>query len=159
MRSKDREGKVNKWIIDLNNFLPFYSDPGFRKQLQNGQHNLYSSMAFWIFDNAYGANFIHNISNRKCTEVQDLYFIEDMQAVFHEAEATRNNAEEGIPPLEEEHFVQLREIVDRGDLSFAPSPFLDTYEHTRTKEDLSLAVINKMKVIKKPRLLVIEIFL
>ena len=68
-----------------------------------------------------------------------------MEAVSVDSEAQRDKVEDDSAP-DDEKFVQLQQIVKRGDLSFAPSPMLNKYEHTITKEDLSLAIINKMKV-------------
>ena len=64
----DREGQKRNWILDLKDFLPFMSDPGFRDQLYGNEksytfatHNLYSSMAFWLFDSSFAAKFFHNL--------------------------------------------------------------------------------------------------
>ena len=51
-----------------------------------------------------------------------------------------------VPNIGLEETTVLEVIVDRGDLSWAPDPSIATYTHSKTGADLSLTVINKMKV-------------
>ena len=89
----DREGQIRKWILDLKDFLPFMSDTGFRDQLYGNEksdtfatHNLYSSMAFWLFDSSYAANFFHNLSNYTLSKAADVLFLSNLKSVFIDSE-------------------------------------------------------------------------
>ena len=149
----DREGQKRKWILDLKDFLPFMSDPGFRSQLYGKEnsdtfatHNLYSSMAFWLFDSSFAANFFHNLSNYTLSKAADVLFLSDLKSVFIDAEDDTNMAAGTVSNIGKEETTTLGLIVDRGDLSWAPDPSIATYTHSKTGADLSLMAINKMKV-------------
>ena len=129
------------------------SDPGFRDQLYGKEksgtfatHNLYSSMAFWLFDSSYAANFFHNLSNYTISKAADVLFLSDLKSVFIDSEVDTNMAAGKVPNIGLEETTVLEVIVDRGDLSWAPDPSIATYTHSKTGADLSLTVINKMKV-------------
>ena len=145
-----------KWILSVGDFLPFLSDPGFRSQLQENKsegtfasNHLYTSMAFWMLDNSMAANFIHNISNYPTKKVKEMFNIQELSDVFLDADAERNIAEpnekKGLS-LEERTTLSL--IFERGDLCWAPSPFISTFSHNVTGADLTLLILDKMKVIK-----------
>ena len=149
----DREGQKRKWILDLRDFLPFMSDPGFREQLCGNEtsdtfatHNLYSSMAFWLFDSSFAANFFHNLSNYTLSKAANVLFLSDLKSVFIDSEEDTNMAAGKVRNIGKEETTPLEVIVDRGDLSWAPDPSIASYTHTKTGADLSLMVINKMKV-------------
>ena len=129
------------------------SDPGFRDQLYGNEksdtfatHNLYSSMAFWLFDNSFAAIFFHNLSNYTLSKAADVLFLSDLKSVFIDSEEDTNMAAGKVPNIGKEETTPLHVIVDRGDLSWAPDPSIATYTHSKTGADLSLMVINKMKV-------------
>ena len=129
------------------------SDPGFRDQLCGNEtsdtfatHNLYSSMAFWLFDSSFAANFFHNLSNYTLSKAADVLFLTDLKSVFFDSEEDTNMVAGKVRNIGKEETTPLDVIVDRGDLSWAPDPSIASYTHTKTGADLSLMVINKMKV-------------
>ena len=129
------------------------SDPGFRDQLYGKEesdtfatHNLYSSMAFWLFDSSFAANFFHNLSNYTLKKAADVLFLADLKSVFLDSEEDTNMPAGKASHIGREEITTLAVIVDRGDLSWAPDPSIASYTHSKTGADLSLMVINKMKV-------------
>lgn len=133
-------------VLSLDMFLPFMSEPGFRQQLaKKDSLNIYASMAFWMFDPEYAAIFVHNISNKRITEVKKEYGIKNLDDTFVKMNFLPETAEapERYTP---ETYITLKTIFDRGDLSFAPDPSVCTYKHLSEDLDLNLAVINHMLV-------------
>ena len=103
------------------------SDPGFRDQLYGNEesdtfatHNLYSSMAFWLFDSSFAANFFHNLSNYTISKAADILFLADLKSVFIDSEEDTNMAAGKVPNIGKEETTILNVIVARGDLSGAP---------------------------------------
>ena len=143
-------GEETLWILNLEDFLPFYSDPGFREQtIQKDKINnrsIYSLMAFWLFDRSYASNFLHNISNRTVKDMVEMYDIQDPNEVFLKSDHRVNEPEEEINGPEGEDFVTLGDIVSRGDLCFAPDPMITEYKNKKTGANLNIAVINQMRV-------------
>ena len=122
------------------------SEPGFRQELKSVTSlNLYSSMAFWIFDPEYAAVFFHNISNKKVSEIKKDYAIDDINQHFVKSAHRIETAEE-MHRYSDETKITLKTIFDRGDLSFAPDPNIISYKHSTSGLDLNLAVINQMLV-------------
>ena len=129
------------------------SEPGFRSQLYGKEksdtfatHNLYSSMAFWLFDSSFAANFFHNLSNYTLSKAADVLFLSDLKSVFIDCEEDTNMAAGKVPNIGKEETTPLYVIFENGDLSWAPDPSIATYTHSKSGADLSLMVINKMKV-------------
>ena len=95
------------------------------------------------------ANFIHNLSNYSTKKVTEMFNIPELSDVFLDTDAEINIAEpnekKGLS-LEERTTLSL--IFEPGDLCWAPSPFISTFSHNVTGADLTLLVLDKMKVIK-----------
>ncbi len=148
VQAKNRDGRKKKWYLNIEQFLPFYSNPGFEKDKnRDTRMTLYSTMAFWFDDHSFAANFVHNMSNRKLSQVMEIYQLDEdeMQSFFLSSDYRRNYAEDASFQFPKKTFVTLKSIMERGDLSFAPTPNVQ-YKHKKTSVDLSLAVINRMKV-------------
>ena len=141
-------GVKSHWIISLEDFLPFVSEPTFR-HVNSFNINLYSNCVFWFLDNTYAQNFLFNFSNYAVEEVQAYLKNVAMSDIFKECIV----AHKVIVPLRKsaeeltEDKTTLKMLWDSGDLSFAPDPNSYEYVH-RTKHNinLSLGVINQMTV-------------
>ena len=135
-------------LLSLNDFLPFMSEPNFR-ECSKRTNNLYSTMAFWLFDNTYGAIFFHNISNYSKKGFSDAYKIKQevldgLLPTFHQK---RNVSERDFNQFDYlESTCKLETIFERGDLSFAPDPVVPYQRFGVENSDLHLEVINQMLV-------------
>ena len=141
----DEDGDDKSYILSLERFLPYYSEPSFNTGPV--QIELYRSMAFWLFDTKYACAFLHNSCAISIAKWNVFYNIPETEKVFRATDAEIDTAVDvrkyiAFNPKNE---VTLRQIFEAGDLSFAPDPFQHHYKG-KNGLDLGLAVINQMMV-------------
>ena len=147
--SVNPEGVEIEVLLSLKDFLPFFSEPDFR-QFERRTTNLYSSMAFWLLDNTYGAIFFHNMSNHSIQSFSDAYMVDvkkDLTGLLPGYRDKRSPASMTYTDFQyEELSTTLETIFERGDLSFAPDPSIPYPRFGARNSDLHLEVINQMMV-------------
>ena len=140
--------KQTHWILSLEDFLPFMSEPSF-EEMEKAKINIYSNCVFWLLDNSYAQNFLHNFSNYSVTDVKGILKKLEIQDFFKETDTQRNEVVDEPKGKEviQKELVTLKMLWDSGDLSFAPDPNSYEYLHrSSNNSNLSLSVINQMTV-------------
>ena len=49
-----------------------------------------NTMAFWLFDSSFAANFFHNLSNFTLSKAADVLFLSDLKIVFIDSEEDKD---------------------------------------------------------------------
>ena len=138
------EGEKEETHMDasLRRFLPYMCFPYNLKT--DGE--LWKYSVHWLADKDRAANFINNL------------LIVDVKVVFPTAKTFKddymkptnewNDLFADRPAYGEEVLVTLKEMWDKGDLAWGPTPE-KKYTHSTKGYDLNLVVMNQMKVTKK----------
>jgi hypothetical protein len=140
--------KQTHWILSLEDFLPFMSEPSF-EEMDKAKINIYSNCVLWLLDSSYAQNFLHNFSNYSVTDVKGILKKLEIQDFFKETDTQRNEVVDEPKGKEviQKELITLKMLWDSGDLSFAPDPNSYEYLHrSSNNSNLSLSVINQMTV-------------
>ena len=81
----DEDGNDKSYILSLERFLPYYSEPSFNTGPVPTE--LYRSMAFWLFDTKYACAFLHNSSIISIAKWNVLYNVPETVEVFRATSA------------------------------------------------------------------------